>query len=444
MANYKIIKDLLPSTDKRTFGKMTPKTVVIHNTAMPASARNEATYVKSGDGGVTYHYAVDDKEAIQLLPLDKSGYHCGDGGTTIGGKNGIAIEICYSKYGGPKFDKAEDNAAHLAAKLLHKFNLGMKGLSKHQDWALDKKYCPHRTLDKGWGRFVKMVEKYYNEQSSKTPIMGEPTASLYQMQKWALDKGADEEFIELADKYIEYSKAYGVDPVVTYAQSAKETGFMKFGGVLDKSFKNPCGMKTRQGGGNYDKNAHQRFETWDNGIRAQAQHLALYAGSKSYPWKTNFDPRNFKSIHGTAPYVEDLGGKWAPSLSYGRDIVKMMGQIKNTKVTAEDIKMLQDNYADNLQEVKKIHDSEEAKMPEKDKIVIAYSADGDLANALALFNSLPDASMIRTSDATEISKTHKVIQVGGREIKGANVVLAGENRQETLGKISEWVEKQGK
>ena len=57
---------------------MTPKTVVIHNTAMAASARNEATYVKSGGGGVTYHYAVDDKEAIQLLPLDKSGWHCGE------------------------------------------------------------------------------------------------------------------------------------------------------------------------------------------------------------------------------------------------------------------------------------------------------------------------------------------------------------------------------
>ena len=121
-----------------------------------------------------------------------------------------------------------------------------------------------------------------------------------------------------------------------------------------------------------------------------------------------------------------------------------MEQIKATKVTAEDIKMLQDNYADNLQEVKKIHDSEEAKTPEKDKIVIAYSADGDLANALALFNSLPDASMIRTSDAMEISKTHKVIQVGGREIKGADIVLAGENRQKTLEKISEWVDKQGK
>jgi N-acetylmuramoyl-L-alanine amidase CwlA len=27
---------------------------------------------------------------------------------------------------------------------------------KHQDFA--KKYCPHRTLDKGWNRFIDMVE----------------------------------------------------------------------------------------------------------------------------------------------------------------------------------------------------------------------------------------------------------------------------------------------
>ncbi|MGO0807090.1 hypothetical protein ACTPEF_24150, partial [Clostridioides difficile] len=42
--------------------------------------------------------------------------------------------------------------------------------------------------------------------------------------------------------------------VLAVAQSAKETGFCNFGGVLDASFKNPCGLKTSVGGSDTDKN----------------------------------------------------------------------------------------------------------------------------------------------------------------------------------------------
>lgn len=438
MAKYKESKMLLPKSDHRNYGKMHDwQYITIHNTANRASARAEAKYVHSGKSEVTYHFAIDDKECINILPLDIAGWHSGDS-RGQGNTNSVAIEICYSLDKGDKrYPIAEDNAAHKAAKLLASKGFGIDRLRKHQDWS--GKYCPHRMLDnKGWEPFKRKVQGYLDEmKGSKTPIMGPQSASLYQMQKWAEGKGADVDFIKLADKYIEYSKAYGVDPVVTYAQSGKETGFFKFGGVLDKTFKNPCGMKTRAGGGNYDKSAHQRFESWDNGIRAQAQHLALYAGSKSYPWKTNYDPRNFKSIHGTSPTVEDLGGKWAPSASYGKDIVKMMDQIKNTKVSADDIKRLQDKYADNLADASKVQKAEDKEV-QKNGYVVAYVSDGDLANALALFNSLPNASMLRTDDATSY-KDNYIIQVGGKEIKGSDLILAGKDRAETLEKISKWV-----
>ncbi len=163
MANYKFRQMLLPSSDHRTFGSMKPKTVVIHNTANRASAYNEASYVHSKKGGVSYHYAVDDKEAIQLMPHNKSGWHAGEGGRTIGGRNGIAIEICYSLDKGDKrYPIAEDNAAHLAAKILLQEGLTINDLSKHQDWS--GKYCPHRMLDnKGWEPFKRKVAKYMGE-----------------------------------------------------------------------------------------------------------------------------------------------------------------------------------------------------------------------------------------------------------------------------------------
>ena len=38
---------------------------------------------------------------------------------------------------------------------MDKFNIPIDRIRKHQDWS--GKYCPHRTLDAGWDRFVDMI-----------------------------------------------------------------------------------------------------------------------------------------------------------------------------------------------------------------------------------------------------------------------------------------------
>lgn len=143
---------------------MTPSRIVIHNTANDASALNEIKYMQSNNNYTSFHYAVDDKMAVQGVELWRNAWHAGDGGNrdknskyySLGNLEGIAIEICYSKSGGTRFEKAEKNAAELAAQLLIDFNWGLDKITKHQDYS--GKYCPHRTLDLGWNRFVKMVE----------------------------------------------------------------------------------------------------------------------------------------------------------------------------------------------------------------------------------------------------------------------------------------------
>jgi hypothetical protein len=45
--------------------------------------------------------------------------------------------------------------------------------------------------------------------------------------------------------------------------------------LLGESFRNSCGMKLLAGGGDCDKDAHMRFDSWINGISAQADHLTL-------------------------------------------------------------------------------------------------------------------------------------------------------------------------
>ncbi|HBG9259995.1 TPA: cell wall-binding repeat-containing protein, partial [Clostridioides difficile] len=135
---------------------------------------------------------------------------------------------------------------------------------------------------------------------NETSILGQPTASLEACLKWAKSKKANDLFIELIPILYDTAVQEGVNPVLAVAQSAKETGFCNFGGVLDASFKNPCGLKTSVGGSDTDKNAHSRFDTWEEGILAQIQHLCLYAGQDGYPLSNPVDPRHEKSLFGKA------------------------------------------------------------------------------------------------------------------------------------------------
>lgn len=134
---------------------MTPEAICVHNTANDASARNEITYMNSNNNQVSYHFAIDDGEVVQGLPLNRNGWHAGDGGTGKGNRTTIGIEICYSKSGGERFDKAEKLAAKFIAQLLDERDWGIDKVTKHQDYS--GKYCPHRTLDYGWSRFLDMV-----------------------------------------------------------------------------------------------------------------------------------------------------------------------------------------------------------------------------------------------------------------------------------------------
>lgn len=145
---------------------MVPEFIVIHNTSNDASAQNESAYMEKNSVATSFHFVVDDIDVIQLLPLERNAWHAGDGSNGAGNRKGIAIEICYSKSGGDRFLKAEENAAKLSAELLEKFGWDVSYIKKHQDFS--GKYCPHRTLDMGWERFVKKVSGYMTHDLTET------------------------------------------------------------------------------------------------------------------------------------------------------------------------------------------------------------------------------------------------------------------------------------
>ena len=153
---------------------MTPEFIVVHNTANDATAQNEIKYMISNNNQVSFHFAVDDKEIVQGLPLDRNAWACGDGANGKGNRKGIQIEICYSKSGGARFENAEKNAAKFIAQLLKERGWGVDKVKKHQDFS--NKYCPHRTLDKGWASFVNMIKDYLNELNK--PVQSTQSSSI--------------------------------------------------------------------------------------------------------------------------------------------------------------------------------------------------------------------------------------------------------------------------
>lgn len=73
------------------------------------------------------------------------------------------------------------------------------------------------------------------------------------------------------------------------------------------------------------------------------------------------------------------------------------------------------------------------------EFAVCYVNDGDLPNALSLVNILGDrAIMKKTADGTKLP-AQKIIQVGGAEVKGADIILAGDNRKLTQDEITKWI-----
>lgn len=146
---------------------MTPSYITVHNTANDASAMAEVSYMIGNNNKTSFHVAVDNERVVTAIPFNRNAWHAGDGRGN-GNMKSIGIEICYSKSGGDRFVQAERLAAEYVAHLLKQYGWGIDRVKKHQDWS--GKYCPHRTLDMGWNRFLDMVSQYLGGQ---TPIYNE-------------------------------------------------------------------------------------------------------------------------------------------------------------------------------------------------------------------------------------------------------------------------------
>jgi glucan-binding YG repeat protein len=164
-------------------------------------------------------------------------------GNGPGNMKGINIEICYSLSGGERFDKAEKRAAQFIAEILKRYGWGIDKVTKHQDY--NGKYCPHRTLNNGWQRFLDMVKAYLDDaEADEVKWLFDANSNKWCAKKngqwlygWILDK--DKWYYIGEDGYMTTGWAKVKDEWYYLKPDSPDSGRMLTGWLWDKNY-NAC------------------------------------------------------------------------------------------------------------------------------------------------------------------------------------------------------------
>jgi N-acetylmuramoyl-L-alanine amidase len=157
--------------------------ITYHNTYNDVRAYNEVNYMINNNNQVSYHFAIDEKEVVQGIDVNRNAWACGDGGSGTGNRKSISVEVCYSKNGGANYTKAEKLANKFVAQLLYERGWGVDRVKPHQYWS--GKFCPHRILaDNRWKATIADIQNELDALKGGKVVSTAPSTF-----KGYLDKG---------------------------------------------------------------------------------------------------------------------------------------------------------------------------------------------------------------------------------------------------------------
>ena len=150
---YSFIKD-----NKKIGKKITPDTIVFHNTANTAPAINEVKWLNSKENksSTSFHYAVDDKGVYQAIPTTNASYHAGN--IEINNRS-IGIEIAKSmKENIDEKNLGINNSLLLIVLLMNYYDISIDDVITHRD--ASGKHCPHDIFERyGLDLFYEELKK---------------------------------------------------------------------------------------------------------------------------------------------------------------------------------------------------------------------------------------------------------------------------------------------
>lgn len=165
--------DLIPAGKQNRPGQaLVPQFITVHNTDNTdpgAHARAHAKFLKNVGfytyngvkKWVSWHFTVDDENAIRHLPLGERGIHAQNGGNA----KSFGIEICMN----PETDRAvaDLRAARLVALLMYDHDLDLDSVVPHRKWY--NKNCPRLLMDsqanpgQKWNKFKDLVKTEFEK-----------------------------------------------------------------------------------------------------------------------------------------------------------------------------------------------------------------------------------------------------------------------------------------
>lgn len=161
--------------------------------------------------------------------------------------------------------------------------------------------------------------------SPSITIASSGTKNVAQLTAFFFDNNpnADEEKVRrLAYYYIDEGYKEGINSDIAFTQMCLETGFLRFGGLVQESMNNFCGL-----GAMDSEHTGEVFETEEMGVRAHIQHLHAY-GTTGELTQPLIDKRyRYVNPRGKAPTVYELAGTWASDKQYGEKLFALLSRL---------------------------------------------------------------------------------------------------------------------
>lgn len=190
----KIRKNIVSNsvTSKVTYGGTNPKKyIVIHETANTSKGANADAHGRLQANGnsrqASWHYTVDDKEAVQSFSDNAQCWHAG---STKYNKEAIGIEICVNSDG--NYKRAVNNAIELTKQLMSKYNISASNVIQHN--TASGKDCPAfmRAGSKGvtWSDFKAKLGDSIATSTNKPETSKKPPAPSKQTGKGDMKTGS--------------------------------------------------------------------------------------------------------------------------------------------------------------------------------------------------------------------------------------------------------------
>jgi N-acetylmuramoyl-L-alanine amidase len=176
--------DMVPrgTHGRKVVRPMKPQYITIHSTQnYSADAERHSLALKRGAlrspkrrggnriGYLIWHFTVDDRVAIQHMPVSEQGEHADFAGP--GNRLSVGIEMC--EHRGCSRSATIERTAMLTAKLMRENGIPLSRVVPHYHWPRagknpPNKNCPHFLLDNGrpgskWRWFLGRVNHYYKQ-----------------------------------------------------------------------------------------------------------------------------------------------------------------------------------------------------------------------------------------------------------------------------------------